>query len=64
MKTKLIFAAILAVLALGPPVATFAYVTPDEEQTSLDNLSTPEAAKAMVVDLYEGTANTVVCASR
>jgi hypothetical protein len=59
----LIFAAILAVLALGPPVATFAYVTPDEEQTLLDNLSTPEAAKAMVVDLYEGTANTVVAAA-
>jgi hypothetical protein len=28
-------------------------VTPDEEQTLLDNLSTPEAAKAMVVDLYK-----------
>jgi hypothetical protein len=63
MKTKLIFAAILAVLALGPPVTTFAYLTSDEQQTLLDNLSTAEAAKALVVDLYTGTGNTVVAAA-
>ena len=29
---------------------------PDEEQNLLDNLSTPEAAKAIVVDLYKDIA--------
>jgi hypothetical protein len=42
MKTKLVFAAVLAVLALSPP--TFAYLIYDEEQDLLESLSTPEAA--------------------